>query len=119
MNYTGDDIYCDEILSGRLSVKKVAETERVLAFHHSRPFWPTHIVVIPKSHVSSLIGDDVTHDLLGELLGVVRSVARKVVEEHGEAGVMTYIGRLQHSKHLHWHVVAGDQLRPTPARADD
>lgn len=100
-------------------MKKAAETERVLAFHHSRPFWPTHIVVIPKIHVSPLIGDDLTDDLLGELLGVVRSLARKVAEEHGEAGVMTYIGRFQHSKHLNWHVVAGDQLRPAPARADD
>jgi len=66
VDYTGDDIYCDEILSGRLPVEKVAETGRVLAFHHSRPFWPTHIVVIPKIHVSSLIGDDVPEDLLTE-----------------------------------------------------
>jgi histidine triad (HIT) family protein len=116
VSYTGDDIYCDEILSGRMAVRVVTETERVLAFHHSNPFWPTHIVVIPKIHVSSLIGDDIPDDLLAELLTVVRGVARKVVETEGEAGVMTYIGRLQHSKHLHWHVVAGDQLRPTPPR---
>lgn len=114
MEYTGDDIYCDEILSGRLPVETVAETDRVLAFHHSRPFWRTHIIVIPKAHVSSLVGEDLADDLLAELLTVVRSIARKVAEAAGEAGVMTYVGKLQHSKHLHWHVVAGDQIRALP-----
>ena len=33
----------------------VAETEEVLAFHHSRPFWPVHLVVIPKAHTPSLV----------------------------------------------------------------
>jgi histidine triad (HIT) family protein len=118
VDYVGDDIYCDEILSGRLPIEKVAETDRVLAFHHSRPFWPTHIIVIPKIHVSSLISEDLPDDLLAEVLTVVRSVVRQVADEHGEAGVMTYVGRFQHSKHLHWHVVAGDQLRPTPPRVE-
>ncbi len=37
-SYVGNDIYCDGILSGKLPVDIVAETEEVLAFHHSRPF---------------------------------------------------------------------------------
>ena len=28
-----NDIYCDEVLNGRLPVKKIMETEIVLAFH--------------------------------------------------------------------------------------
>ena len=37
----------------------VRETEQVLAYHHTRPNWPVHIVVIPKRHVPSLcdLGD--------------------------------------------------------------
>ena len=50
-----EDFYCDEVLSGRTAVRVVAETEEVLAYHHTRPFWPVHIVVIPKRHVPSLI----------------------------------------------------------------
>ena len=50
-----EDFYCDEVLSGRTEVQKVAETERVLAYHHTRPYWPVHIVVIPKVHVPSLV----------------------------------------------------------------
>lgn len=50
--YSGDDFYCDMALSGKVPLDIVAETEQVLAFHHTRPFWPVHIVVIPKAHKS-------------------------------------------------------------------
>ena len=49
-----DDFYCDEVLSGRTAVRVVHETEHTLAYHHTRPHWPVHIVVIPKVHVPSL-----------------------------------------------------------------
>lgn len=38
-----EDFYCDEVLSGKTKVNKVFETENVLAYHHTRPFWPVHI----------------------------------------------------------------------------
>ncbi|WP_408630862.1 HIT domain-containing protein [Micromonospora coriariae] len=50
-----EDFYCEEALSGRTKVTVVAETEEVLAFEHTRPFWPVHIVVMPKRHVPSLV----------------------------------------------------------------
>ncbi|WP_017187750.1 HIT domain-containing protein, partial [Alkalibacillus haloalkaliphilus] len=50
-----EDFYCDEVLSGKTQVNKVLETENVLAYYHTRPFWPVHIVAIPKKHISSLI----------------------------------------------------------------
>lgn len=75
----GDDFYCEEALSGRTPVDVVIETEDVLAFRHTRPFWPVHIVV--------------------------------VVREHGACRVLTNLGRYQDSKHLHFHVNAGEPLR--------
>ncbi|MBX3281418.1 MAG: HIT domain-containing protein [Acidobacteria bacterium] len=107
---TTEDFYCDEVLSGKTQVEEVLETASVLAFHHTRPFWPVHIVVIPKVHVGSLltIEDDA---LLVELLAAVKKVAATVVEEHGAARVLTNLGKYQDSKHLHFHVVSGEQLR--------
>ncbi|MFT7542320.1 MAG: histidine triad (HIT) family protein [Gammaproteobacteria bacterium] len=104
-----DDFYCDEVLSGRTSVDVVEETESVLAYHHTRPFWPVHIVVIPKLHVPSLIDLGTAPErLLSELLEVVRRVAKNVTDEHGAARVLTNLGRYQDSKHLHFHVNCGD-----------
>jgi hypothetical protein len=37
-----NDFYCDEALSGRTPVKVVRETDGVLAFHHTRPYWAVH-----------------------------------------------------------------------------
>lgn len=102
------DFYCDEALSGRTAVDVVAETETVLAFHHTRPYWPVHIVVVPKAHVPSLIdlgGAD--EGVLDDLLAVVRRVARQVTDEHGACRVVTNNGRYQDSKHLHFHVGYG------------
>ena len=103
------DFYCEEVLSEKTAVEKVIETDRVLAYHHTRPFWPVHIVVIPKTHVNSLLTID-DNDLLIELIGVVKQVAAKVVEEHGAARVLTNLGDYQDSKHLHFHVLSGEQM---------
>lgn len=104
------DFYCDEVLSGKTEVEKVFETESVLAYHHTRPFWPVHIVVIPKTHVGSLLTIE-DNDLLIELLDVVKRVAAKVVEENGAARVLTNLGEYQDSKHLHFHVLSGSELK--------
>ena len=105
-----EDFYCEEVLSGKTAVQRVLETERVLAYHHTRPFWPVHIVVIPKTHVSSLLTID-DNDLLVELLDAVKKVAANVLDEHGAARVLTNLGRYQDSKHLHFHVLSGEQIR--------
>ena len=102
-----EDFYCDEVLSGKTPVENVFETENVLAYHHTRPFWETHIVVIPKKHVDSLL--TVETDLLNELLDVVKTVAAKMLGEKGAARVLTNLGGYQDSKHLHFHVCSGER----------
>lgn len=106
------DFYCDEALSGRTPIERVAEIGDVLAFRHTRPYWPVHIVVIPKRHIGSLLdlgpGDD---GLLVELLRVVQQVAADVTATHGACRVLTNLGGYQDSKHLHWHVGWGEPLR--------
>lgn len=107
-----DDFYCDEALSGRTPIRRVVETENVLAFHHTRPFWPVHIVVIPKQHIPSLLALEVNDDaLVCEMLRVIQQVAATVVTEHGMCRILTNLGEYQDSKHLHWHVCAGEPLR--------
>jgi Diadenosine tetraphosphate (Ap4A) hydrolase and other HIT family hydrolases len=107
-----DDFYCDEVLSGKTEVNVVRETDNVLAYHHTRPFWPAHIVVIPKRHISSLLTlEQSDNALLLELIGVVREVAQQIVSEHGACRVLTNLGEYQDSKHLHWHVCSGDPLK--------
>jgi len=104
-----EDFYCEEVLSSKTQVEKVFETDNVLAYYHTRPFWETHIVVIPKVHVDSLL--TVENEMVVELLDVVKIVAKKVLEEKGAARVLTNLGEYQDSKHLHFHVSSGKQIR--------
>lgn len=110
------DFYCDEAISGKTPIRVVIETEEVLAFHHTRPFWPVHIVVVPKTHVPSLTDLGGNPDsLLYRVLDVVREVAAQVEKEHGACRVLTNLGRYQDSKHLHFHILSGAPLRPEAA----
>ncbi len=107
-----DDFYCDNVLSGKIEVDKVHETDNVLAYHHTRPFWQTHIVVIPKRHISSLLTLESSDDALFlELFEVIRKVANSVVGAKGAARVLTNLGEYQDSKHLHFHVYSGDRVQ--------
>ena len=85
----------------------VQETETVLAFHHTRPHWRVHIVVVPRRHVASLTTLQAEDEpLLMDLLRVVRDVAAMVEREAGGAHVVTNLGKYQDSKHVHFHVGA-------------
>lgn len=107
-----DDFYCDQVLNGRTPVRVVRETAGVLAYHHTRPAWPVHIVVVPRRHVPSLVDlGEAGEALLHEVLAVVREVAAEVAAEHGAARVLTNLGAYQDSKHLHFHVNSGEPLR--------
>lgn len=107
-----EDFYCDEVLSGNTQVKKVIETENVLAYYHTKPFYPVHIVAIPKKHIPSLIAlEESDNVLLLELLGVIKKVASLVTEESGACRVITNLGNYQDSKHLHWHIVSGKPIK--------
>lgn len=107
-----EDFYCDEVLTGNTEIDKVLETENVLAFFHTRPFYEVHIVVIPKKHITSLIdiGEDEEH-IMKELLSVMRTVSQQINQKHGACTVSTNIGDYQSNKHMHWHIHYGDRIR--------
>ena len=108
-----NDFYCDEALSGKTPITIVRETSEVLAFHHTRPFWPVHIVVIPKKHIPSLtnLAEHSIEDVY-QVLDMVRIIAAEIETEHGAARVLTNLGEYQDSKHLHFHVVHGEPNGP-------
>jgi histidine triad (HIT) family protein len=74
-------------------------------------------VVVPKKHVRSLIDlGDSDEALLHNVLAVVRRIAAEVTREHGACRVLTNLGRYQDSKHLHFHMNAGEPLHGSVER---
>ena len=106
--YAGTDFYCDVAIPHPEYLRVVHEDDTVLAFHHTRPFWKIHIVVVPKRHIGSLATASTADEPdLRALLSIVQAVARDVEEEHGAAAVLTNLGAYQDSKHLHVHIHTG------------
>ena len=107
------DFYCDKILSRTLAVRIRFENDRVFAFHHSSPIWEQHVVLLPKKHLESLLSlEEADNDLLLELMRTAKMIAGDFVARFGAARVYTNLGDYQSSKHLHWHIGCGKQLRP-------
>lgn len=109
--YAGADFYCDVAVPHPELLVVVYESAAVLAFHHTRPSWETHLVVVPKRHITSLTTvTSADESVVRELLAVVQQVGCSLESTHGAARVITNVGQYQESKHLHVHVVSGVHL---------
>jgi len=107
------DFYCSQILKGLLDVHVYCENDQVFAFYHSNPLWENHVVLLPRRHVESLIAlDEADNDLLLELMRTAKIIAADFMDRFGACRVYTNLGDYQSSKHLHWHIGCGRQLRP-------
>ncbi len=107
------DFYCARILTGQLQVQVYFENERLFAFHHTRPIWEDHIVLLPKRHLESLLSLTAADDaLLLELVRTAQQIAADLMARSGGCRVYTNLGDYQTDKHLHWHIGSGEQLRP-------
>lgn len=110
---TSCDFYCDKILTRTIEVPVCYENDQVFAFHHTNPIWEHHIVLLPKKHVESLIAlEEADNELLLELMRAAKAIAGDLMARCGAARVYTNLGDYQSSKHLHWHIGSGKQLRP-------
>jgi histidine triad (HIT) family protein len=106
---TTNDFYCEFVLSGRIAVDVVAETLDVLAFHHTRPSYPLHIVIVPKAHIVSLVDvDDLS--LIQSIFAIAKSIVVDRDLQETNFRIVTNGGSFQDSKHLHFHLISGDRL---------
>lgn len=103
------DFYCDFVFSKKIKVNVIKETNNLLAFHHTKPSWTTHIVIVPKQHVTKLTELE-NMDLVSEVF----EVAKQIILELGLNGknfkIVTNGGEFQDSKHLHFHLLSGEKL---------
>lgn len=106
-------IFC-KIVEGEIPAEKVYESETILAFNDISPQAPTHILVIPKKHISTLM-DAQPEDqaVLGEMMLVGQQLAKDAGhEETGARFIMNckqYGG--QEVYHIHLHVMAGRPMK--------
>ena len=111
---SADCLFC-RIVRKEIPAGIIAEDEHSVAFRDIGPQAPTHVLVIPRQHVSTL--DDVTDPLLiGRLMTMAAEVARQegIVEAGYRTVVNTNANGGQTVFHLHVHVLGGRRLKWPP-----
>lgn len=111
-----DCLFC-KMVSGEITPDVVYETDEVLAFRDINPQAPTHVLVIPKRHIST-INELEPEDapLMGELFLAAKAIAeqagfasdgyRTVVNCNRRAGQTVF--------HVHLHLLGGRSMHWPP-----
>jgi histidine triad (HIT) family protein len=107
-----DCIFC-RIARGELGTPFLAEREDVVAFRDLHPQAPTHVLIVPKRHLSALrdLGPD-DAELAIAMLRMATEVARQEGLLDGGYRVITNDGADagQTVSHLHFHLLGGKRL---------
>lgn len=106
-----DCIFC-KIIAGDIPAQIIKETDDILVIKDIQPKAPTHFLIIPKKHSTSLADmSDADAALMGKLLLVARDLAKnlpgspafRVVTNSGkEVGQSVF--------HTHFHFLAGRKM---------
>ncbi len=101
-------VFC-RIARGQLPCDFVRETPLTMAFKSVQPETPTHIIVIPKEHMSDVL------KARGEVLPAVMETAQRVIDEVGAARgfrmvINTGEDAGQTVPHFHVHLLAGRRM---------
>ena len=104
------NIYREQIIPGKLKVDILFETKNVMAFHHTKPYWEHHVVIIPKAPIDSLSSYPNEEALNRDFFEAIKFVTALFEEQFGGCRISSNVGNYQTSKHLHWYVHHGKRL---------
>ena len=95
-------------MSIALPVERLRETDTLLAFHHPRPAYPVHILLVPKKALAGLeaLGSE-DGSFLADLFAAVQSLVIEMELEAAGYRLITNGGRFQEVPQLHFHLVSG------------
>lgn len=99
-------------LSKLLPVKRVKETDKVLAFWHPKPFWEKHILLVPKKpikNITSLNTDDYAY--IQEIYKLTKEIVEELGWDKTEYTVLTNGAGRQEVNQIHFHLCSGERYR--------
>jgi histidine triad (HIT) family protein len=111
-----DCLFC-RIVRGEIPSKKVYEDDTIFAFEDINPQAPTHILIIPKAHHTSLKEVPETQgDLLGHILLTARELAKEAGLDESGFRIVLNTGRDsgQAVFHIHFHLLGGRRMSWPP-----
>ena len=107
-----DCVFC-RIVAGEIPADIAYQDKALLAFRDIHPQAPTHILIIPKSHIASLADITAKHQaLMGRIILLARDLAEKEGISDGgyRLSVSTGADGGQLVPHVHFHLLGGRKL---------
>ncbi|MDR9455430.1 MAG: histidine triad nucleotide-binding protein [Spiribacter sp.] len=105
-------LFC-EIAAGRMEADVLHQDDHVVAFRDIHPQAPTHVLVIPRKHITSMLDiESVDAELLGHMHVTARDLAKRLgIAESGYRSVFN-CGRDggQAVWHIHLHLLGGRSM---------
>lgn len=111
LNYDPNCLFC-RIIKGEIPSTKVFEDNFCYAFRDINPQAPTHILVVPKAHITSAADISAINDaLVGHIFSKIAEIAKEEGLENGFR-VVSNVGADggQTVNHLHFHLLGGKPL---------
>jgi len=111
-----DCLFC-KMVAGEIQPDVVYEDEQILAFRDINPQAPTHVLVIPKTHIATVNDIEPQH---AELVGNLFLAAQQIATDEGiaESGYRCVFNcnraAGQDVFHIHLHVLGGRSLTWPP-----
>ena len=105
---TTDCIFC-KLANKEIPTNLIYEDDNVVAFNDLAPQAPTHFLVIPKKHYSSLNEINSTEEF-GNIFSAVPKVCEKLGIKEYRTVVNTGASAGQTVFHIHVHVMAGREF---------
>ena len=106
-----------EHMSFAIPVQRLRETETLMAFHHPKPAYPFHVLLVPKKAVASLQEFDSNDSaFLSDLYATVQSL---VDEFHlSDYRLIVNGGAYQDFPQLHFHLISDVRTGSRPSIQD-
>ena len=94
-------------MSSFMPVDKLHETELVMAFHHPKPQHKTHILIVPKRALRSLMAlKDEDMAVVNDVFRTAQKLVEKLQLEEGGFRLTVNGGAYQDVMQIHWHLTA-------------
>lgn len=111
-----DCIFC-KIVAGDIDADIVYQSEELVGFRDLNPQAPTHVLIIPRRHISTI--NDITEsdaELIGQLFVAAKEIAaQEGISESGYRVTMNCnAGAGQSVFHVHLHLLGGRQFTWPP-----
>jgi histidine triad (HIT) family protein len=102
-------------MSFAIPVKRLRETGNWMAFHHPKPVYRLHILIVPKRTYTSFLSMPADDSILWkEFIEIVQSLVQELELEKVGYRLIANGGPNQDFPHAHFHLVSGEFPKGDP-----